>query len=78
MDIWWHGPNWIHEEPVKLPKKPQILENTDFQREVRKKRKLALDCLGTPARQTGGHPTAFADTSAEKETVKVDHMLPIE
>ena len=33
LDIWWHGPNWIHEEPVTLPKQPQILENTEFQRD---------------------------------------------
>ena len=54
LDIWWHGPNWIHEEPVTLPKQPQILKNTEFQREIRKKEILALDCSGTLARQTGG------------------------
>ena len=33
LDIWWHGPNWIHKEPIALPKQPQILENTEFQRD---------------------------------------------
>ena len=78
LEIWWHGPNWIHEEPVTLPKQPQILENTEIQREVRKKEILALDYSSTPARQTGRRdPTAFADTSIQKETDHVDHMLPI-
>ena len=59
LDIGWHGPNRSHEEPVTLPKQPQILENTEFQREIRKEI-LALDCSGTPRQ------TAFADTSIEK------------
>ena len=71
LEIWWKGPKWLHEEPICLPKQPEILETVETRKELKRREPASIHVVD----DTGHSPDTAVSAGGLAQVVAENKRL---